>query len=104
VRVTESTLLPPLEYFAVLRAISLLACLVTASPSVAHVRVIAGDIQHLYGPGGEVLDDAELQARNERAFARMDVEKQRAIERHQLELEAERFQSEQNFSATQLWR
>lgn len=87
-----------------LRAISLLACLVTASPSVAHVRVIAGDIQHLYGPGGEVLDDAELQARNERAFARMDVEKQRAIERHQLELEAERFQSEQNFSATQLWR
>jgi len=88
----------------VLRAISLLACLVTASPSVAHVRVIAGDIQHLYGPGGEVLDDAELQARNERAFARMDVEKQRAIERHQLELEAERFQSEQNFSATPLWR
>ena len=87
-----------------LRAISLLACLVTASPSVAHVRVIAGDIQHLYGPGGEVLDDAELQARNERAFARMDVEKQRAIERHQLELEAERFQSEQNFSATPLWR
>ena len=87
-----------------LRAISLLACLVTASPSVAHVRVIAGDIQHLYGPGGEVLDDAELQARNERAFARMDVEKQRAIERHQLELEAEQFQAEQSFSATRLWR
>jgi hypothetical protein len=87
----------------VLRAIFLTACLVAASPSVARLRVIAG-IQHLYGPGGEVLDDAELQARNERAFARMDVEKQRAIERHQLELEAERFQSEQNFSATQLWR
>jgi hypothetical protein len=96
--------LPPLEYFAMLRAFFLTACLVAASPSVAHVRVIAGDIQHLYGPGGEVLDDAELQARNERAFARMDVEKQRAIERRQLELEAEQFQAEQNFSATQLWR
>jgi hypothetical protein len=68
------------------------------------VRVIAGDIQHLYGPGGEVLDNAELQARNARAFARMDVERQRAIERRQLELEAEQFQAEQNFSATQLWR
>jgi hypothetical protein len=34
----------------------------------------------------------------------MDVEKQRAIERRQLELEAEQFQAEQNFSATQLWR
>ena len=45
-----------------LRAIFLTACLVAASPSVARVRVIAGDIQHLYGPGGEVLDDAELQA------------------------------------------
>jgi hypothetical protein len=88
----------------VLRAIFLTACLVAASPSVAHVRVIAGDIQHLYGLGGEVLDDAEQQARNERAFARMDVEKQRAIERRQLELEAEQFQAEQSFSATQLWR
>ena len=54
--------------------------------------------------GGELLDDAELHARNERAFARMEVEKQRAIERRQLELEAEQFQAEQNFSATQLWR
>jgi hypothetical protein len=88
----------------VLRAIFLTASLVAASPSAAHVRVIAGDIQHLYGPGGEVLDDAELQARNERAFARMDVEKQRAIESRQLELEAEQFQAEQSFSATQLWR
>jgi hypothetical protein len=32
------------------------------------------------------------------------LKKQRAIERHQLELEVEQFRAEQNFSATQLWR
>lgn len=37
--------------------------------------MITGDIEHIYGPGAEVLDDAELSARNERAFARMEVEK-----------------------------
>jgi hypothetical protein len=89
----------------VLRAIFITACLVAASPSVAQqVRVITGDIEHIYGPGGEVLDDAELRARNERAFERMQLEKQRAIEMHQLELEVERFRLDQNFSATRLWR
>jgi hypothetical protein len=63
---------------------------------------ITGDIEHIYGPGAVVLDDAELSARNERAFARMEVEKQRAIEMQQLELEVERFQADQNFSATRL--
>jgi hypothetical protein len=34
----------------------------------------------------------------------MQLEKQRAIEMHQLELEVERFRLDQNFSATRLWR
>jgi hypothetical protein len=37
-----------------------------AAPAYARVRVITGDIEHFYGPGGELLDDAELRARNER--------------------------------------
>ena len=31
------------------------------------VRVITGDIEHIYGPGGQLLDDDALRARNERA-------------------------------------
>jgi hypothetical protein len=90
----------------VLRAIFIAACLVAASPSIAkeQVRVIAGDIEHIYGPGGELLDDADLHARNERAFARMEIERQHAIERQQLGLEAEQFRADQNFSANRLWR
>lgn len=73
-----------------LRAIFIATCLVIASPSVAQqVRVITGDIEHIYGPGGEVLDDAELRARNERAFERRQLEKQRAIEKQQIEAENE---------------
>ena len=37
-----------------------------AAPAHAQVRVITGDIEHFYGPGGRLLDDAELRARNER--------------------------------------
>jgi hypothetical protein len=88
-----------------LKIIFIMYCLVVASPSVAQqVRVITGDIEHIYGPGGEVLDDAELRARNERAVERMQLEKQRAIEMQQLELEVERFRLDENFSATRLWR
>jgi hypothetical protein len=77
--------------FAVLRAIFIVACLAVASPSFAQqVRVITGDIEHIYGPGGELLDDAELRARNERAFERMQLEKQHAIEMQQIEAENER--------------
>lgn len=63
-----------------------MTCLVVASPSIAQqVRVITGDIEHIYGPGGVVLDDAELRARNERAFERTQLEKQRAIEGQQID-------------------
>ena len=88
-----------------LRTIFITACLVAASPSVAQqVRVITGDIEHTYGPGGEVLDDAELRARNQRALENFQIERQRAIEMLQLEFEVERFRQDQNFSALRLWR
>jgi hypothetical protein len=72
----------------VLRAIFIAACLVIASPSVAQqVRVTTGDIEHVYGPGGVLLDDADLQARNQRALENMQIEKQRALEKQQIEAE-----------------
>src|SRR4051794_32392126 len=47
--------------------VTLIACFLgLAAPACAQVRVITGDIEHFYGPGGQVLDDAELRARNER--------------------------------------
>jgi hypothetical protein len=74
----------------VLRTIFIMACLVAASPSVAQqVRVISGDIEHIYGPGGEVLDDAELRARNQRALENMQIEKRLALARRQIEAENE---------------
>lgn len=83
-----------------LQAIFIATCLVIASPSVAQqVRVITGDIEHIYGPGGEVLDDAELRARNERAFERMQLEKQRAIEKQQIEAENGRLRLEREQAA-----
>jgi hypothetical protein len=90
-----------------LRAIFIATFLAVASPSIAQqVRVITGDIEHVYGPGGEILDDAELRARNERAFARIDLEKQRAIEKQQIETENEllRLQRDQlAYAAAPTW-
>jgi hypothetical protein len=54
------------------------------------VRVIAGDIEHVYGPGAQVLDDADLHARNQRALEHMRAEKQLATERGQASIEAGR--------------
>jgi hypothetical protein len=51
------------------------------------VRVTTGDVEHVYGPGGVLLDDADLQARNQRALENMQIEKQRALERQQIEAE-----------------
>lgn len=81
-------------------AIFVATCLAVTSPSRAQqVRVITGDIEHIYGPGGEVLDDADLRARNERAFERMQLDKQRAIEMRQIEAEKERLRFERDQAA-----
>ena len=62
-----------------LRAVLIATALAMATPCFAQqVRVINGDFEHVYGPGGELLDNADLQARNQRA------------REHQAEVEAER--------------
>jgi hypothetical protein len=44
------------------------AILVAAVPCFAQqVRLITGDIEHVYGPDGQFLDDAKLRAKNRRA-------------------------------------
>jgi len=49
-------------------AFLIVAAIGLAAPAYAQsVRVITGDIEHIYGPGGQLLDDDALKARNERA-------------------------------------
>ena len=49
-------------------AFLIVAAMGLAAPAYAQsVRVITGDIEHVYGPGGQLLDDDALKARNERA-------------------------------------
>jgi hypothetical protein len=74
-----------------MRVTFVVASLALASPCFAQqVRVISGDIQHVYGPGGQLLDDANLQAQNQRAWERMQAEKQLEIEKRRVDLEMER--------------
>ena len=74
-----------------LRAALIVASLAAAMPCFAQqVRVITGDFEHVYGPGGELLDDADLQARNQRTWEHMQAEKQLAIERRRVDIEEER--------------
>ena len=58
-----------------------------AAPVYAQVRVITGDIEHIYGPGGQLLDDEALQRQNERReSARMEMQREREITRRQEQL------------------
>ena len=74
-----------------LRALFLIATsMAVAMPCFAQqVRVIKGDIEHLYGPGGQLVDDADLQSRNQRAWEHMQAENQLAIARLQVKVEIE---------------
>jgi hypothetical protein len=45
-----------------LRAIVIASAIGLAAPSYAQVKVITGDVEHVYGPGGEILDSPELRA------------------------------------------
>jgi hypothetical protein len=61
--------------------------IVLAAPTYGQVRVINGDIEHIYGPGGQLLDDSELQAKNDRAErARLERQREIAIASRQEEL------------------
>jgi hypothetical protein len=84
-----------------LRAVLIATSLVASSSTFAQqVRVISGDIEHVYGPGGDLLDDADQQARNQRAWEHMQAEKQLAIQRRQLDIETERLKLQQAAIAT----
>ena len=74
-----------------MRAVLIATSLAVAMPCFAQqVRVINGDFEHVYGPGGELLDNGDLQARNQRARENMQAEKQLAIERRRVDIEEER--------------
>jgi hypothetical protein len=59
------------ETFAmnIFRASLIWAAVLAMTPpaTFAQVRVISGDIEHIYGQGGQLLDDETLQLQNERA-------------------------------------
>ena len=69
-------------------ALLIVAAMGLAAPTYAQsVRVITGDIEHIYGPGGQLLDDEALQRQNaRRESARMQMQREREITRRQEEL------------------
>ena len=70
-----------------LRAILVAVAIAVAAPAYAQVRVITGDIEHIYGPGGQVLDDEALQRQNKRReSARLEKQRESEIARRQEEL------------------
>src|SRR4051794_41784126 len=74
-----------------MRAVLIATSLAVAMPCFAQeVRVISGDFEHVYGRGGELLDNGDLQTRNQRAWDHMQAEKQLAIERRRVDIEEER--------------
>lgn len=84
-----------------LKAVLVATSLAVAMPCFAQqVRVITGDTEHVYGPSAQVLDDADLQARNQRAWEHMQAEKQLAIGKQQVDVEVGRFRLEEAFVAS----
>ena len=75
-------------------AFLIVAAMGLAAPAYAQsVRVITGDIEHIYGPGGQLLDDDALRARNERAERDIQVkriERDMALRQEEAEAEYER--------------
>jgi F0F1-type ATP synthase epsilon subunit len=64
-------------------------CFGAAAPAYPQVRVITGDTEHIYGPGGQVLDDAALRAQNEQAERARQIENiRRQAQRRQDEADA----------------
>ena len=50
-----------------LRTTLIAATLALVATAYSQVRVITGDTEHIYGQGGQLLDDETLQLQNERA-------------------------------------
>jgi hypothetical protein len=55
-------------------ALLIVAAMGLVAPSYAQVRVITGDVEHYYGPGGEILDNPQLREENQRAKRQMRSE------------------------------
>jgi hypothetical protein len=86
-----------------LRAVLITASMAVAMPcSAQQVRVITGDIEHVYGSGGELLDNADLQARNQRAWERRQAEIQIAIAKQLAEVEIKRFRLQEALVAASI--
>jgi hypothetical protein len=70
-------------------AFLIVAAIGLAAPAYAQsVRVITGDIEHIYGPGGQLLDDDALTARNERAERAKILRRERELAMRRQELDA----------------
>ena len=61
-----------------LKIILVATAMVAASPAFTQVRVLNGDVEHIYGSGGQLLDNRALQERNARIEERKRIERQQA--------------------------
>jgi hypothetical protein len=67
----------------------IVAAIALAAPAYAQsVRVISGEVEHVYGPGGQVLDDDALRARNETAEKAKILKREKEDARRQQERDA----------------
>ena len=76
---------------SIFRALLISAAVLAMTPSAtfAQVRVITGDTEHYYGPGGQLLDDETLRLQNERAERAKSLRlREREIAMRQQELDA----------------
>jgi len=72
------------------RAVLIAACIGVAAPAYAQVRVITGGIEHVYGTGGQLLDDDALRAQNERAERELQARRDKAARQEEAEAESKR--------------
>jgi hypothetical protein len=72
------------------KAVLIAACIGVAAPAYAQVRVITGGIEHVYGTGGQLLDDDALRAQNERAERELQVKRDKAARQEQADAESKR--------------
>src|SRR6266536_4694374 len=63
---------------SMLRAIVVAAAMVLWSPAFTQVRVLNGDTEHVYGPGGHLLDDRAMREKNARAEELRRIQRERA--------------------------
>ena len=72
------------------RAVLIAACFSLAAPAYAQVRVITGGVEHVYGTGGQLIDDDALRAQNERAERELQVKRDKAARQEQADAESKR--------------